>query len=140
MTEDYPRFEYPDHEQMAREVEAALNMRPEHRTDIEPPLRFETMEEGIARIRAQNEAMRPQRETEERKRVEERAHRVRAEKIARWKNAYKVVLATVALASSMKAGGFIDMAEDPFSDAGKVVAGAVPFEEGYILCRSKRVI
>lgn len=43
----------------------------------------------------------------------------------KWKGRMKKVMAVTAVAASLKSGGFIDMAADPFSDAGSVVESAV---------------
>ncbi|MBC7512111.1 hypothetical protein H7142_00405 [Candidatus Saccharibacteria bacterium] len=82
---------------------------------------------GLITMPSQEEfaAMAQIRTAEETVRRAEIADWRKAEKRKQWKGRMKKVMAATALLATVKGGGFIDMAADPFSDAGSVAAGAI---------------
>lgn len=106
-----------------REIEAEFHARPDYQpVETAPPLVTMPSEVEFAQLAAEREA----RESAE---LETRiaAHKewLEREKRQKWKSRMKKAMAVVALTASVKSGGFIDMAGDQFSDAGRVAAHAV---------------
>lgn len=112
----------PSHDTF-REIEAEFHTRPDYRpVETTPPLITMPSEVEFAQLAAEREA----REAAEReKRIAAHKEWLEREKRQKWKNRMKKAMAVVALTASVKSGGFIDMAGDQFSDAGRVAAEAV---------------
>lgn len=89
----------------------------------------EVMERQLRERELQYQLEAPVREQQEKVRRQDRDRWMRTEKIKIWKSRMKKAIAVTALVASVKGGGFIDMAADPFVDAGDVAASAIPQEK-----------
>ncbi len=120
MTEHEPG---QDHDTLFRDIEAEFRARPDHQVvETVPPMITMPTELEFAGMRAERET----REAAElEKRLADHNEWRAREKLARRRSRLKKALAATTIFLTYKTGGLIDIAGDPFVDAGNVVASAI---------------
>jgi hypothetical protein len=110
-------------EMVVKAIESAQDSASSAQTELITP---EVMQRQIAAIKRQSELEEPIRQQRAEVRKREINQWQRTEKIKTWKSRMKKTIAVTALLATVKGGGLIDMAADPFIDAGSLAASAIP--------------